>query len=61
MEPIRFTVDYRTKHKDIFEKIHAEGVNAVPHHTEAMRFNCTGMSGATFVAFLRLAKHLHDP
>eukprot|EP00750_Incisomonas_marina_P019448 INCI3402.2.p1 GENE.INCI3402.2~~INCI3402.2.p1 ORF type:complete len:455 (-),score=74.16 INCI3402.2:85-1338(-) len=45
VEPIRFTVDYRTKHKDIFEKIYAEGVNAVPHHIEAMRFNCTGMSG----------------
>jgi hypothetical protein len=45
VDPIKFTVDFRTQHADIIAKIHANGVDAVPHHKEAMRFNCTGMSG----------------
>lgn len=45
VEPIRFTVETRTKYADLFRKIHEEGVMAVPHHKMAMRFNCTGMCG----------------
>ena len=46
VEPIRYAVNYRQQYAEVRQRIHTEGVTAVPHHSVAMRFQCTGMCGS---------------
>ncbi len=45
VEPIKYTIEYRTKYAEALAQIRVHGNDAVPMYKELARFNCTGMCG----------------